>query len=225
MRWQLPQLDEGTISDAAAVAARRYQVDGGVAQDWLKPTTLLLLDGLLGEVLPEEPERLWLAVNNMQSDQSRIWASKQSRVYVEPYEVLVDFHYFAGSRTPYRSVLTAESEGYAPAVRHLAGMAVPRHDEDWPNNDLLWDVWKLVLVPSPMRVFTTIATADQYDAIGAHFGAVLARYADVGHAGSPFALVCFDPEGVSQPSVRTTLWRSGEWKAQPAAATRALGKQ
>jgi hypothetical protein len=224
MPWSLPRLDADRIADAAAVAARRHGVECGLVQDCLKPTTLLMLDGLLGEVLPEEPERLWLAVNNMQKDQSRIGASKQSRVAVEPYEVLVDFHYFAGMRTPYRTVLTAESEGYAPAVRHLARLPLPKFDEDWSNNGLLWDMWKLVIVPSPMRIFTTVASEQQFTSIAAHFGALLARYTDVGHAGSPFALVCFDPEGVPAPSVRTSLWHSGAWKAVPDVATRALAR-
>lgn len=215
----IPASDAETIASCAASAAQRYQVDGGLVQDWLKPTTLLLLDGLLGET---PAENLWAAVNNMQKNEDRIWAGSLSRVHVEPYEVLVDFHYFSGARTPYRTVLTAESEGYAPAVRHLANMKVPGPEEDWPNNGLVWDLWKLLIVPSPLRVFTTVASATQYEVIARHFAALLDRYADAVPADAPFALVCFDPDGTFDASARVARWAGGEWKAPPSTAVRRL---
>lgn len=224
MNWSLPKSDEGQIAAAAASAARRYQVEGGLVQDWLKPTTLLFLDALLGHELPVEPSRLWLAVNNMQADAGRVWSTEQSRVAVEHYEVLVDFHYFAGERTPYSKILTAESEGYPHAVRELARLEVPGAMGDWPNNGLLWDLWKLIIVPSQLRVFTTIATQPQFERIAAHFAAMLGRHAHVGHAGSPFALVCFDPERATEASVRVSLWESGQWQARARVATERLAE-
>ena len=200
MPWSVPDTSVEAVAKAAVWAARKYEVQDGLVQDWLKPTTMFLLDRLLGEDLPASPNGLWLGVNNMHKDKDRLWARERSRVYVEKGEVLVDFHYFAGEHLPYRTVLTGEGEGHGPQVRHLAQMPLPGRRAAWDDSGLVWDLWKLLLVPSPVRVFVTIANAEEHAAIEAHASAILACHAD--QQPSDFALVSFDRQGTKRPAAR-----------------------
>jgi len=218
------------IARAASLAATEYQVTDGLAQDWLKPTTMLLIDHMLP---PEDRNEkgtyargreMWLAVNSMQKDENRAWVSgKRSSFEVEHYEVLVDFHVFAGYSFPYRTVLTAESEGYRPAVARLSNLHLDRDGADWPGNGLLWDAWKLLIVPSPLRLFTTIATREQFDGLVPRYSLMLSLSAvSGGFNDSTFHLVAFDPTSGDSADVHVARWGSGQWEAEPDVQHRAL---
>lgn len=225
-RWFHLSSDAASVAKAAAHAARRYGVTDGLVQDYLKPTTMLLIDELLGPDLPSGRDMLWIAVNAMRKDNDRRWVVDtlhRDRLWVEHYEVLVDFHLFSGRVFPYRTLLTAESEGYQPSVARLCQMPLPTKDEDWKDNDLMWDAWKLLIVPSPLRLFTSIAREDQWGKLKAHFAHFLGRQTTVGgFQGSPFVLVAFDPPSTPAAQVRVAYWRSGAWLAQPTLIARPL---
>ncbi len=68
----------------------------------------------------------------------------------EPCECMVDVAVFRGTVDPYEVLATAESEAY------------PQHEisENSTSNtsDYLWDLYKLLQVPSPMRLFVACVT-------------------------------------------------------------------
>jgi hypothetical protein len=95
-----------------------------------------------------------------------------------PYESMVDVAVYAGDRDPYRTLITAESE--ASPVHRLG----PRSQSS--NSDYLWDFWKLLQVPSPLRLFVALVRdkikrrRDRCRLLETHVERMIGEYAEAG---------------------------------------------
>jgi hypothetical protein len=69
---------------------------------------------------------------------------------VEPYECMVDIYCGVGGNDPYVPLITMESEGCA-AYSGEVGKSATSDDCDY-----LWDLFKLLQVPSPLRIFLAL---------------------------------------------------------------------
>jgi hypothetical protein len=137
----------------------------GVPQGELKRVSLRIVSRLMRQRrVAGEP--LWIAGNRLDPEDLKEWG--QSKWHKE---ILVDLHVLSGLDHPYRTVLTVESEGSRAAARALE-RASP--DAMLPRSDLLWDCFKLLMVPSPHRLFVT--RSNKPDKLHASFGRYLARY-------------------------------------------------
>jgi hypothetical protein len=76
-----------------------------------------------------------------------------------------------GADDPYETLLTAESEG-----RAAHGQTVG-HVHRASDNDFLWDFYKLLQVPSPVRLMFTLCAAKYQGALVTRLGQLVNRYA------------------------------------------------
>jgi hypothetical protein len=137
--------------------------EGAIYQTDLKPLTVLAAVGLLPLIdRPAAAPKPVLYVNAMRHNADRRWVlTKVKRaVKIGDFECLVDLNLQEPgpqNGNPFKVLLTAESEGYAGHAKGLAQAKVG-------DNDLLWDLYKLLIVPSPLRLFVCLS-ADKYSAI------------------------------------------------------------
>jgi hypothetical protein len=71
---------------------------------------------------------------------------------VDPYECMVDIYCGAGRKDPYRPLITMECEGCAG----YSGEVLKSATTD--SCDYLWDLFKLLQVPSPLRIFLALCS-------------------------------------------------------------------
>lgn len=83
-------------------------------------------------------------------------------------ESMLDVTVFRNDSDPYQTLLTMESEAY------VAKPPSPTCTSD--NNALLWDLYKLLQVPSPVRVFLTRHLPRHHDTILCHVGRLVESY-------------------------------------------------
>jgi hypothetical protein len=129
----------------AALSSRaRTQLEKrGLRQRDIKSLVVHAVDRLVVKAYPVQSPNSnhWLCANRCKN--TRGLEARHS-----PYESMVDVAVYAGDRDPYRTLMTAESE--ASPVHRLG----PKSQSG--NNDYLWDFWKLLQVPSPVRLFVAL---------------------------------------------------------------------
>jgi hypothetical protein len=168
-------------------AMRTYGVRReGLDQRDLLPTAVLLADLLVG-ALPRKPREarpiLWAA--GMRKDAARYWARKQLRnVHYQFGECLVDIYVCGGKADPYRPILSIECEG------HLGHAEDVTHDASSETCDYLWDLFKLLQVRSPIRVFLALTTLRKLQILEKTIERVIRAYArDLGKQDVIFTVV------------------------------------
>lgn len=163
------------ILDVLWNAVRRLDLNVPFRQTDCKPLTILILDELVGRL-------------SEHGDKPTLWASGQSPgvalKYCEfgPGESMLDVSVFRGTDDPFETMWTAESEAYAI---HRTGV-----DANSGNSGYAWDLFKLLQVPSPRRLFVCRTTKGRYLATWALIEKLVTAYAPVYRTGDQiFALV------------------------------------
>ena len=135
---------------------RDYEVQDEIDQKDLLPTAVLLADKLVG-TLPAQRRRPMPALyaSGMRRDMDRMRVSRELRHvrFDHNYgECMVDIYVCKGERDPFKPILTVECEGYSGGGRNVTP------DASSETCDYLWDLFKLLQVPSPVRVFLARTT-------------------------------------------------------------------
>jgi hypothetical protein len=150
---------------------RVYQTDG-------KPVTVLAVDELIGSLGLGQGRPMPLLYANGMRDKWRPWAIKRLQHMVHrPEECLVDLNVQwpqPGGRHPYEVLLTVESECIADHAECLPRGPI----RDDLENDLLWDFYKLLVLPSPRRLMVTRSAREHHENVWRCFGELLERYRD-----------------------------------------------
>ena len=175
-------LDPGDVQTAIRTVVEWYE-SPRVTQAWLKPLSVMLVDQLVPRLLRSgEMSRPFLCVNGMDSNRKGpAWAHRRLLVQnpsmrhlkhldVYPHECLVDMNLMLGADDPYETILTAESEGYAGHGKTLANAG---HASE---NDFLWDFYKLLMVPSPVRLMITLCSPRYQPALRARLDQLVNKY-------------------------------------------------
>lgn len=217
-------LDPNDIQSAIRHGLTEY--DGKtMGQAWLKPTCVLAIDHLVPRVAhPTDGRRPFLCVNGM--DTSRPGAAWDWRRDIQqnegtylanmrlyPHECLVDMNLMMGADDPYETLLTAESEGYAG---HGQTVGEVLHAGD---NDFLWDFYKLLQVPSPVRLMFTLCAERYQGALIRRLGELVNRYALVQGLLDPRSdiwSVSFPTSSMAATDVQVHRWGPGRHTDAPA---------
>lgn len=205
------------LARAGRDAARKYGGGGGVPQRLRKCVSVGLAEAYASRLTGEG---YWVAANQLED----LVGPQGSELPIWSKEVLLDLVLFQGTQHPYEPLLTIESEGYLPEARRLAAYEPPTDSRSWDPNGLLWDGFKLLLVPSPHRMFVARCDEKLIARLIDNFGRYLVNYArpeDDARAGG-FSLVIVSPEDDPGPFITVAHWRSGGWHLQPSMARRAL---
>lgn len=75
-------------------------------------------------------------------------------------ECMVDINIMYADFHPYETLLTVESEGYEDHAVHLK-----KHGWESDENDMMWDLYKLLTVPSPVRLFVTRSSKNNQECL------------------------------------------------------------
>ncbi len=136
-----------------AQALEDYEVrTTGLDQRDLLPVAVILADrlvGLLPRVLRKPRPTLYVAGMDKYRNRKSVFKHLQ-HVRSQNGGCMVDIYVCKGKRDPYRTVLTIEAEGFP-------GYSVGVRDTS-DSCDYLWDLFKLLQVPSPIRVFLAMTT-------------------------------------------------------------------
>jgi hypothetical protein len=147
------------ILDSLKQAVRDYNVKE-VCQTDLKPLSVLFLSELYTRIYGERFIDSYLYVNCMKKDKDREWVirtvKRKCRLKPLDYECVVDFNIMRGEKDPYVSLMTAESEAYSPEATALS------RSIDDESNDMMWDLFKLLHYPSPLRFFVTLSSVKHH---------------------------------------------------------------
>jgi hypothetical protein len=197
------------VVEAFRYAVKKYGCEKAdyVGQTDLKAVTVLAVDALVPLVAKVPRKQLYLCANNMDGDRDRKWAVDHL-LHTEHYEneCLVDVNVAIGRKDPYRTIITAESEGWPGWVNFL-------NAKNPTENDLMWDLYKLIQVPSPLRFFVTLSAKQHHDKLLEHTDDLIAKYAriDGGRllSGSTLFAVQFPTAKLSTAKVRFQQWRNG----------------
>jgi hypothetical protein len=154
---RIKQIRCGDVVDALRKAVRDYIDDDEIYQTDLKPLSVLLLDELYVRCYGKRYKTVYFHVNAMKTDNDRKWVLRRIRknFLLDPYECVVDFNIMRGKKDPYESLLTGESEAYSPEA-----IALSRGDDE--ENDMMWDLYKLLHYPSPLRFFVTLSSVKHH---------------------------------------------------------------
>ena len=142
--------------DLLDAAMREYEVRIELEQRDLLPMAVLLADKLVGALLARtNGPKPTLYAARMTDDSDRKWVIKQLRntkYNSSGGECMIDVYVCRGNKDPFKPVVTMECEGYLGHARHVT------RDASSESCDYLWDLFKLLQVPSPLRVFLAITT-------------------------------------------------------------------
>lgn len=176
-----------------------------MGQKWLKPTTVLLLDALVPALSVPASPRPFICMNSMQKEDWRVWVRNHGLRHLAPYdhECLVDLNVMQGAGAPYRVLMTAESEGWSGHVRGL------EDDEKWDASDFMWDLYKLLQVPSPIRFFVTLSGADHHDVLERRTAQLLRCYEETSGQADLWA-ISFPTSSTKKTPVRILHWEPGK---------------
>lgn len=163
------------ILEAFGAAARRLDLNVPVRQTDCKPLTILILDELIGR-------------SNGFENRPMLWASGQSPgvrlkyCRFAPGESMLDVSVFRGTDDPFEAIWTAESEAYA---EHYTGAGA-----NSSNSGYAWDLYKLLQIPSPKRLFLCRTTRGRYAAVWGLIEKLVTAYAPLYRPGDQiFAIV------------------------------------
>ena len=142
-----------TFVECLVQAMHDYKIDKeGFAQKDLFPTAALLAGHLLKESAATGNTTICMA--HMKKDNNRKWVARQLEKMgfeIEPYECLLDI-YCCTAMQPYQTLLTIECEGACGQGKELTSKSTPE------DSEILWDLFKLLQVPSPIRIFMNLCT-------------------------------------------------------------------
>ena len=195
---------------AFAVAELDLRAFGQGGQKWLKPTCVRIVDVLIPRLDGLGPHRPFICMNSMTG---RRWPVRQqvraSLVHADPYdhECLVDINVMVGDGNPYRVLLTAESEGYPQAHHRLYG-------QDWPTSDYMWDLYKLLQVPSPVRLFVTLTSSKHHDILAERTDQLVSMYQELSGEDDIWA-VQFPTASMQKEDTRVLYWPAGAHDRAP----------
>jgi hypothetical protein len=152
---RIKQITCGDVLDALRNAVSDYGVKE-VYQTDLKPLSVLLLAELYVRCYGKRYKHIYLYVNGMETDNDRKWVLGRVKrdFYLKPlnYECVVDLNVMRGEKDPYQPLMTGESEAYFPEAVALS------RGGDEEENDMMWDLYKLLHYPSPLRFFVTLSS-------------------------------------------------------------------
>jgi len=167
------------VQNAFTHAITAYECDtahaDAIGQGDLLPITVLAIDQLLPPPGNDPPVEKMYACGLTQN-QDLIWAANQvQRATIVPQECVVDINVqqpvAAPSADPYRPLITAESEADVDLTPQTQN---PTTD----NNDFLWDVYKLLLLPSPVRLLTSRSPHYAHAHVAGVLADLIAAYSD-----------------------------------------------
>jgi hypothetical protein len=188
-----------------------------IGQTWLKPICVLAIDHLAAR-LGRSDGRPFLCVNGLDTRrEGTAWkwrrqiSQNQEREYlsnlsIHPHECLVDMNLMIGVDAPYETLLTAESEGYEAHGRTV-GQARQATD-----NDFLWDFYKLLQVPSPLRFMFSLCASKHQGGLVDGLDHLVRRYARLPEQlppGTDIWSVSFPTSSVTDTPVRVHRWAPG----------------
>jgi hypothetical protein len=130
------------VLDAFSKAVSRLGYEPPLDQKSVKRVTVVAVDWLVGKVRPGKRKKPWLYASRA----SLHGLGRQLR-HTRPVEFvsMVDVAVFAGNKYPYETLITAESEAFANEKIKLSSTP--------DDNGYLWDFYKLLQVPSLLRLF------------------------------------------------------------------------
>lgn len=158
--------------------------DKTIYQEHLKPITMLCLKNVFTRLYPKRPKNLFVCANNMTKRRHRKEVSREIEKYCKHYdeECVVDFNFMVGNRDPYSSFLTAESEAYSPEAKYL------KKKRDIDSNDMMWDLYKLLHYPSPVRFFVTLSSSKHHKQLLSATHNLIKAYSDTARSCDIFAV-------------------------------------
>jgi hypothetical protein len=117
----------------------------------VKPVTAITVDLLAGGMVgikarppsPDAPDALTISLSGKNT--RHVINSKLKFTHLDPFESMLDISVYSGQADPYDTLITAESEAYRD--HHIDKTS--RSDD----SDYLWDLFKLLQVWSPVRLF------------------------------------------------------------------------
>lgn len=181
-----------------------YEInEEGLAQTDLLPTAALLAGHLLREThVKREPT---ICVSRLNKDSDRKWVSKQlleqMKFEVEPFECMLDIFCCTGKQ-PYQTLLTIECEGASGYGSELTPRSTPE------SSDFLWDFFKLLQVPSPLRIFMALCTEKngRVDLLEHNIGSMVKLYRNVLGTTDEIFLTVFPASRLKGKRVNVYRW-------------------
>lgn len=200
------------VEDAFRTATHAYDIHGSgqgyVAQTDLLPVSVLAADHLLGTLAAVGRARPFICAAAMGRNADRQWvASNLLNATHYPYENMVDVCAMRGASDPYEVVLTMESEGWGQNGAHLAKKGAT-------DNAALWDLYKLLQVPSPARIFVTRMADRHHEGLLAATAHLARVYEQAVTPGDLFA-VQIPSASLKTASALVAHWMPGAWSAPP----------
>ena len=195
------------VLDALRNAVRDYSVKE-VYQTDLKPLSVLLLAELYMQCYGKRCTHVYLHVNGMETDEDRKWVLRKVKrdFHLKPikYECVVDFNIMRGEKDPYVSLMTGESEAYSPEAKTLS-------EEE---NDMMWDLYKLLHYPSPLRFFITLSSVKHHKSLLRKTSQIIAAYSKLLTGVDIFAVQV--PTGkLSNHDCTVAYWSTKDQKRDP----------
>jgi hypothetical protein len=133
----------------------------GLDQKDLLPTAAYFAKLLLKKAGTTKREKVWVCANGLKKgrDRRNVKAEIEKIAKIEPYECMVDIYCCRGGKDPYVPLITMECEGCAGYSGEVQKSATS------DNCDYLWDLFKLLQVPSPLRVFFALCSKKKTEAL------------------------------------------------------------
>ena len=124
----------------------------GFNQKDLLPTGAYLVKFMLRKAGVSKRDGVWVCTNGLKRGRHRIEVKTEIEkiAKVDYYECMVDIYCCAGRKDPYTPLITMECEGAAWNSGEIKRSATS------DDCDYLWDLFKLLQVPSPLRVFLAL---------------------------------------------------------------------
>jgi hypothetical protein len=126
----------------------------GFDQKDLLPTAAYLSTLLLRKAGISKKDGVWICVNRLNKGRGRMRAKAEIEkiAKVDPYECMVDIYCGLGRKDPYKPLITMECEGCAGYSGEVGKSSTA------DNCDYLWDLFKLLQVSSPLRIFLALCS-------------------------------------------------------------------
>lgn len=126
----------------------------GFDQKDLLPTAAYLSTLLLRKAGISKKDRVWVCVNRLNKGRGRLRAKAEIEkiAKVDPYECMVDIYCGVGRKDPYKPLITMECEGCAGYSGEVGKSSTA------DSCDYLWDLFKLLQVSSPLRIFLALCS-------------------------------------------------------------------
>jgi hypothetical protein len=133
----------------------------GLDQKDLLPTAAYLSKLLLEKLEVSKKNGVWVCTNGLKKGQGRlkVKAEIEKIADIEPYECMVDIYCCVGGKDPYKTLITMECEGCAGYSCEVQKSATT------DSCDYLWDLFKLLQVPSPLRVYFALCSEKKTEAL------------------------------------------------------------